>query len=93
MGFMNKINVEKIKDTVAKNSDKAEKAIDKAASVAGTRAGSKQRGKIDSAALKAKDYVRKLDQEKRGGTARPVDRIDPIDPIDPPGPSRPGTPF
>lgn len=59
MGFL-----DKIKDVVAGNADKAGQVIDKAADLADDKTGGKHADKIDGAAEKAKDFVEKLDDTK-----------------------------
>ena len=58
MGFL-----DKIKDTVSGNADKAESAIDKAADVIDDKSGHKHTDQIEAAADKAKDFVEKLDDK------------------------------
>lgn len=60
MGF-----IDKIKDTVAGNADKAEKVIDKAADLVDDKTKGKHSKQIDGAAEKAKDFVEKLDDPKK----------------------------
>ena len=60
MGF-----IDKIKDAVAGNADKAEKAIDKAADLVDDKTKGKHSKHIDGAAEKAKDFVEKLDDPKK----------------------------
>ena len=56
MGF-----IDKIKDLVGGNADKADSAIDKAADLIDDKTGHKHSAQIDGAADKAKDAVAKLD--------------------------------
>lgn len=56
MGF-----IDKIKDVVGGNADKAEQVIDKAADLVDGKTGGKHTDKIEGAAEKAKDAVDKLD--------------------------------
>ena len=58
MGFL-----DKIKDTVSGNADKAEGAIDKAADVIDDKTGHQHTDQIEGAADKAKDFVEKLDDK------------------------------
>lgn len=55
--------IDKIKGLVAKNADKAPKAIDKVADVIDDKTGHKHSKQIDGAAEKAKGIVDKLDDE------------------------------
>ena len=66
MGFL-----DKVKTTVAGNPDKASSLIDQAARMASGRAGAKHRSKIEGAAVKAKDYVRKMDRGAPGEPGGP----------------------
>lgn len=64
--------IDKIKNTVGGNADKATAAIEKAAALADRRTGGKHRAKIDKAVHSAKGAVVKLerdakDQHKGGG--------------------------
>ncbi|QXC59706.1 antitoxin [Aquihabitans sp. G128] len=59
MGF-----IDKIKDVVGDNADKAEQAIDKAADLVDDKTGGKHSKQIDGAADKAKDLIEKLDDKK-----------------------------
>ena len=59
MGF-----IDKIKDVVGDNADKADSVIDKAADVIDDKTGGKHTDKIDTAAEKAKDFVETLDDPK-----------------------------
>lgn len=56
MGF-----IDKIKDLVGGNADKAGSAIDKAADMIDDKTGNKHTDHIDGAAAKVKDVVEKLD--------------------------------
>ncbi len=58
MGFL-----DKVRTTVAKNADKADKAIDQAAKLADTRTGGKHRDKITKATTKAKEFVDKAEDD------------------------------
>lgn len=57
MGF-----IDKIKDVVGDNADKADAAIDKAADVIDDKTGHKHSDQIDGAADKAKDLIDKIDE-------------------------------
>ena len=56
MGFL-----DKAKELVGKNADKADGVIDKAADVIDDKTGNKHTEKIEQGAEKAKDFVDKLD--------------------------------
>lgn len=60
MGF-----IDKIKDVVGDNADKAEDVIDKAADVIDDKTGNAHTDKIDAAAEKAKDVVGGLADETK----------------------------
>ncbi len=60
MGF-----IDKIKDTVVDNADKADGIIDKAADLVDGKTGGKHSSKIDSAAEKAKDRGDKLEADDK----------------------------
>lgn len=60
MGF-----IDKIKDAVSDNADKADGVIDKVADMVDDKTGGKHQKKIDGAATKAKDLVDKLDDKKK----------------------------
>lgn len=59
MGF-----IDKIKEAVGGNAEKAEQVIDKAAGLVDDRTGNKHGDKIDGAATKAKGFVEKLGDNK-----------------------------
>ncbi len=59
MGF-----IDKIKDTVGSNAEKAEQVIDKAAGLVDDKTGGKHGDKIDGAAAKAKNFVGKIGDKK-----------------------------
>lgn len=59
MGF-----IDKIKDVVGDNADKAEGVIDKAADLIDDKTGNAHSDKIDAAAEKAKDVVEGLGDQK-----------------------------
>lgn len=63
MGLLYKLKgkASKAKDLAADNADKIESGIDKGADFIDDKTGHKHSDKIDSAADKAKDAVRKLD--------------------------------
>ncbi|MCB0976240.1 MAG: antitoxin [Acidimicrobiales bacterium] len=56
MGFL-----DKAKDLVGDNADKASDAIDKVADIVDDKTGNKHTEQIDTAAEKAKDFVENLD--------------------------------
>lgn len=60
MGLM-----DKIKDAVGKNGDKADGAIDKGAGMADEKTGYKHSDQIESGSEKAKDFIAKLDDDKQ----------------------------
>jgi hypothetical protein len=60
MGF-----IDKIKDVVGDNADKADAAIDKAADVIDDKTGNAHTDKIDAAAEKAKDVIGGLGDETK----------------------------
>ena len=62
MGFL-----DKIKSTVAKNADKADQVIDKAAEAVDKKTGGKHSDKIVKVVDKAKDAVDDLEQGKADG--------------------------
>jgi len=59
MGF-----IDKIKDTVGGNAEKAEQVIDKAAGLVDDKTGGKHGDKIDGAVTKAKNFVEKMGERK-----------------------------
>ena len=60
MGFL-----DKIKDTVSDNADKADNVIEKVADAVDAKTGHKHSEQIDGAAAKAKGIVDKLDDDKK----------------------------
>lgn len=60
MGFM-----DKIKGVVAKNTGKADSAIDKAGDLVDGRTGNKHVGQVDKVQDRARDYVDKLDDQTK----------------------------
>ncbi|CAN5778461.1 hypothetical protein BH23ACT2_BH23ACT2_17370 [soil metagenome] len=70
MGFL-----DNVRSTIAKNADKADKAIDQAAEAADTRTGGKHRDKITKATMKAKELLDKVENDAAtgdSGTTRPT---------------------
>lgn len=63
--------LDKVKDVVAGNADKAGQVIDKAADLADKRTGGKHSTKIVGAAAKARDAVEKLERQQRSGRQDP----------------------
>ncbi|QQN76865.1 antitoxin [Streptomyces sp. XC 2026] len=66
MGFMDKLNVDKLKQTLSQNRDKVEMGLDKAADAVDSLTKGKYSDKIDSGADKAKDALGKLGDDEDG---------------------------
>lgn len=59
--------MDKLKDMVGKNPDKADQAVDKATSYADEKTGGKHSDKIDEAGQKAHDYVESQGEQGQEG--------------------------